>query len=618
MREKIITILIFFIVVASSFYFGFHRLENFSGVDEPYWSYGRVPGFWNAVKTMNWKKTNISDKPGVPLAIVSGAGLPFIGANPKDYKVFRYSPKTPEQLQKIRDIYFRLRLPVFLFTLAMLPVFYFLIKKLLGRNIARFSLLFIGLSPVLLGISLIINSDAMLWILTALSTLGLFVFLKEGERKYLVLSGFFLGLSVITKYVANILFVYFFLIFLLEYIFHAHRKVPIAKYLKQSFVNYAIVLATAVATAFVFFPATWVNLHALLNATIGNKVFSSTWPLFVGLIGLFALDIFAARARFSKIIFDFFVKYKNVIAGALAALFLFFSLFVFLHVWAHLKIFDLQAIIASPKGIGKGEILQKFTGAISADLYSLLFSVSPLILLLVLFSVGNIFRKKDPKRDTITAVYILIFIFLYYLGSTVNEVVTTVRYQIMVYPLVFVLAAIGVHQFLEIEKVKKNMALPAAFAVAVIVLLASLYFVKPHFLAYASEILPKNFVVNLKGMGEGSIEAADYLNSLPGAHEMKIWSDKGAVCEAFIGKCFIDFKRQVFEQNKIDYFVISTDRRSRSLKRTSILDENVDIKKLYRSNDYVFNAIIANNPNDFVRVYQASEFLIKKDDNRED
>ena len=43
-------------------------------------------------------------------------------------------------------------------------------------------------------------------------------------------------------------------------------------------------------------------------------------------------------------------------------------------------------------------------------------------------------------------------------------------------------------------------------------------------------------------MGEGSIEAANYLNALPGAGEMTIWSDKGAVCEAFIGKCLIDFK----------------------------------------------------------------------------
>ncbi|MCI0471343.1 MAG: glycosyltransferase family 39 protein, partial [Candidatus Aminicenantes bacterium] len=372
-------------IISSSFYFGFQRLENFSGVDEPLWSYDRVPKFWNAVSTHNWKKTNICDKPGVPLAIVSGAGLPFI-ENPKSYRYLRFEPKTPEQLQDIRDVYFFLRLPVFLFTLAILPLFYFLIKKLLGKNTARFSIIFIGLSPILLGISLIINSDAMLWILSALATLGLFTYLKERHRKYLILSGFFLGLSVITKYVANILFVYFFLIFLLEYLFHAHRKIPIAKYLKRALIDYLILAATAVGTAFIFFPATWVKFSVLWNATLGNDVFSSTWPLFVGVIGLLAVDALAFRSKFSAIIFGFFAKYKRIISAAVAVLFLAFCAFVFLHVWAGFNVYDLQSIIASPKGIGEGSVIYKYAGAISADFYSLLFSISPLVLVLILFS----------------------------------------------------------------------------------------------------------------------------------------------------------------------------------------------------------------------------------------
>ena len=647
LKKTAVTTLIFISIVASSFYFGFHRLENFSGVDEPLWSYGRVPSFWNAIQQMKWKHTNISDKPGIPLAIVSGAGLPFIGKNPKDYKALRYEPKTIEQLKKIRDIYFDLRLPVFLFTLAMLPVFYFLIKKLLGKNIARFSLIFIGFSPILLGISLIINADAMLWILTALSTLSLFVYLKNneprttnsqlrypdsyspgvssyssrgflpwlhvvrGERKFLLLSGFFLGLSVITKYVANILFVYFFLIFLLEYMFYAHQKIPITKYLKQALASYVILFATAITTAFVFFPATWVKFSALINATIGNKVFSSAWPLFAGVIGLLAIDMFVFTAKFSTIIFNFFTKHKNIIAKATAALFLFLLAFVFLHVYAHVHVFDLQTIIASPKGIGQGNVLEKYGGAISADLYSLLFSVSPLILLFILFAVGNIFWKKELKRDTITAVYIIILIFIYYLGSAVNAVVTTVRYQIMIYPLVFVVAAIGISQFFEIEKIKKFVPLPAVYLMSIIILIFSLQGVKPHFLAYASEILPKNFIVNLKGMGEGSIEAANYLNQLPNVHDMTIWSDKGAVCEAFAGKCFIDFKQKTFAENNIDYFVVSTDRRSRSLKMSNSIKNLVDFKNVYASNNYVFNTIIDNNPNNFVKVLKSSEFLTK-------
>lgn len=609
MKERIITILIFFVIVASSFYFGFHRLENFSGVDEPYWSYGRVPAFWNAIQKHKWKNTNISDKPGVPLAIVSGAGLPFIGENPKDLKPLRYSPKTPDQIQKIRDIYFKLRLPVFLFTLVMLPVFYWLIKKLLGKNVARFALLFIGLSPVLLGISLIINSDAILWILTALSTLSLFVFLKNSERKFLILSGFFLGLSVITKYVANILLVYFFLVFFLEYIFSAYKSNTIGKYLKQALANYIILFLTTMVTAFVFFPATWVRFSTLVNATVGNKVFSSTLPLFVGLIVLIAADTFLLKSKFSNIIFGFLTKYRGLIAKCFAGLFLAFAAFVFLHVYGHVHIIDIQALISQPKGLGQGNVLQKYGGAISSDLYSLLFSVSPLILILILLAVVNIFRKKEMQRNTITVVYILIFIFIFYLGNAVNSVIATVRYQIMVYPLIFVVAAIGISQFLEIEKIKKIVPVLTAYAVLVVVLLGSLFIARPNFLAYASEILPSSFIVNLKGMGEGSFEAASYLNSLPNAHDMTIWSDKGAVCEVFAGKCFIDFKKTTFLQNKIDYFVVSTDRRSRSLKMSKSLKNIADFEKIYKSNAYAFRFIINNNPNDFVKVFKSSEFL---------
>lgn len=609
MRERIVTILIFFVVIASSFFFGFSRLENFSGVDEPYWFYDRVPGFWKNVKEKDWKDTNISDKPGVPLAIISGAGLPFIDGNPKKLKPLRYAPKTPEQIKEIRDIYFKLRLPVFLFTLAMLPVFYWLIKRLLGKNTARFSLLFIGLSPVLLGISLIINSDAMLWILTALSTLSLFVFFKGGERKFLILSGFFLGLSVITKYVANILLVYFFLTFFLEYIFHSRDSVPIGKYLKQALANYALLFLTAIATAFAFFPATWVNFSVLVGATVGNKVFSSTWPFFAGIIALLAADIFVFKTKFSKIVFDFLAKYRGLIAKGFAGLFLAFSAFVFLHVYAGLHVFDLQEIIASPKGIGTGNILWKYGGALTADIYSLLFSVSPLVLIFVLFAAGNVFRKKEMRRDTITALYILIFLFIYYLGSAVNSVVTTVRYQIMIYPLIFVMAAIGISQLLENEKIKKVVPLAAVYLVSIIVLAGSLFIVRPNFLAYASEILPNNFIVNLKGMGEGSFEAAQYLNRFPNAHDMTIWSDKGAVCEVFAGKCFVDFKDNTFKANKIEYFVISTDRRSRSMKFARLMKEKVDFKGLYADEDYIFNEMIANNPNNFVRIFKSSEFL---------
>ena len=601
-KNKIITILVFISIFASSLYFGLPRLKNFSGVDEPYWSYDRVPKFWQSVKDQKWKSTNICDKPGIPLAIISGAGLPFISENIKDLGKLRYDQKTVPELNAIRDIYYKLRFPVFIFTLLSLPLFYFLLKKLLGDTTAKFATIFIGFSPVLLGISLIINSDAILWILTALSTLSLFVFLKDNQKKYLILSGILLGLSVITKYVANILFVYFFFIFLLEYILHAHKNIEIKKYLRESLQNYLILLFVAMLTAFVFFPATWVKFSVLINATLGNAVFASTWPIFVGIIGLLALDTLALKAKLSSAVFGFFIKYKQLLIKIISGVFLALSLLIFLHVYAGVHLFDIHGLISSPKGIGEGNILQKYVGAILADLYSLFFSISPIILFLFLFSVFKLFQKKELERDTITTVYLVIFILIFYLGSAVNDVVTTVRYQIMTYPLVFVLAAIGAKQFWQIEKIKKVFPVWSGYLLAILVLLTSLVFIRPNFLAYASEILPKNLIVNLKGMGEGSFEAGSYLNNLPGAHEMTIWSDKGAVCEAFVGKCYIDFKNKTFKENQFDYFVVSTDRMSRSIKMSNGEIAGVDFKKLYDYQNPQFEFVIGGRNVNFVKV----------------
>jgi hypothetical protein len=396
----------------------------------------------------------------------------------------------------------------------------------------------------------------------------------------------------------------------MEYILFAHGRIEIGKYLKSALINYFILFATAIVTAFVFFPATWVKLSVLVKATIGNAVFSSTWPLFVGVIGLLAIDIFIFKVKFSNIVFDFFVKYRDLIIKIFGISFLLLAVFVFLHVYAGLKIYNLQAIIASPKGIGSGSIPYKYLGALSADLYSLIFSISPLILIFLLFSVFGILRKKELKRDSITVIYIIIFIFIFYLGSAVNAVVNTVRYQIMVYPLAFVLAAIGITEIMKIEKIKKYIPTSAVYVLSMIILLASMLFVKPNYLAYASEILPHNFIVNLKGMGEGSFEAASYLNSLPNAHDMTIWSDKGAVCERFVGRCFIDFKQATFTQNKMDYFVVSTDRKSRTLKLSGSAKKMANFQKAYESKDNAFEVLIDNNSNDFVKVIKSENILI--------
>jgi len=438
---------------------------------------------------------------------------------------------------------------------------------------------------------------------------------------------------VITKYVANMLFIYFFLLFFLEYIFYAHQKMEIGKYLKQSFFNYLTLFTIAIATAFVFFPATWIKFSVLWNATLGNPVFSSTWPIFVGIIIFLSIDNLLLKNEILAHIFKFLIRYKKILSNLIATIFILFISIVFLHVFLNMHIYDIQGLISSPKGIGQdiestdnnslkeiissekigglAFIANQYLGSMTADLYSLMFSISPLILCLMLTPIFFIFRKKEIDRDLITAIYIIIFILFFYLGSAFNNVTTTVRYQIMTYPLAFIMASIGMVQLLKHIKMKENWKLPVAYVFSISILLFSLFQIKPNFLAYASEILPKDYIVNLKGMGEGSFEAGSYLNALPGAHEMTIWSDKGAVCEAFVGKCYIDFKNNTFRENNFDYFVVSTDRMSRSLKMSNGSIEDVDFNSLYSSKNSNFEFIIGGREINFVKVIKNSSLIEK-------
>ena len=524
MKERIITILIFFAIVATSLYFGFHRLQNFSGVDEPLWSYDRVPRFWEVVKEGKWKKTALCDKPGVTLDAVSGIGLLGIKGNPKKMADWRYQAKTPEQLQTLEDLYFKLRFPVYLFTLAMLPVFYWLIKRLLGKNIARFSILFIGLSPVLLGISLMINTDALLWSLLPLTLLSFLVYQKENKRKFLYLSGFLLGLTLLDKYIGNILFPFFFGLIFLKYILD--DEVPrAAAYFKKALIDFGILILVCAVTIAALFPAVWVRSKMLLDVTIYSKAFHKTWPVFFILIALAAIDAFFLKSLVSGNLCDWIRARKRWLTRGILAVVFLLIVFVLANTYLGMKFFDFQAVFNFPSlelkniNLRFGEPLV----IMLSSFFPLLFALVPAAAALFLFAAIEAGRSRLKKGEALYVLYFLIFILFYYAGSAVSGVAPTVRYQIVLYPLAAIIAAIGLGYLISLKSLKKYISFSstASFFVLLLVLFVistySLKSVKPFYLSYASDLLPKRYVLDLRNMGDGSWEAAEYLNSLPDA-----------------------------------------------------------------------------------------------------
>ncbi|MFZ1719965.1 MAG: glycosyltransferase family 39 protein, partial [Candidatus Moraniibacteriota bacterium] len=570
----------------------------YSSVDEPYWTYGRITKFWNGVKAHNWKSTSVNDKPGITVAIISGIGLGTI--DPMPYKSLRGDVKTDAELRDINTINFAFRLPIYLFCIILLPFFYILLRKLFDELTALIAFVLIGLSPILLGISLIINPDSLLWIFLPLSLLSYLVFQKGGGKKYLYASGLLLGLALLTKYVANILYIFFFFLPFLEYIL-AEKKPELRSYLKQSFIHYTILIAISMVTFFLLYPATWVNPKLLLEGTFLSQAFRTTWPLFVGLITFILADILLFREKMTRCILDTCSRYKNLLVQSVALLFLLGIAFTLLNTYTGMRLFDTVATLASPKGTSHSLFIS--ADKIIADIYSLIFGISPLALLGLITALILSLRKK--WLDTFEAkivFYFSSFILFYYLASTVNSVVATVRYQITLYPLVFVISAIGLAHIFSLEKIKKYMTSIVGIILVIMLSVWSLLSVRPFYFAYTSALLPQQYFVNLKDMGDGSYEAAAYLNNLPNPEKLTIWSDKGAVCAVFKGKCIIGFTNKRLKGVSFDYVVVSSGRKSRTLKLAGKASSIINFKKAYDTNETAFSVSIGNRPNNFVKV----------------
>ncbi|HWQ59954.1 MAG TPA: glycosyltransferase family 39 protein [Candidatus Fimivivens sp.] len=606
MIKKYGSVVILTAIICVDLFLGLTRLGTYSAVDEPYWTYGRISKFWSAIDAHRWNSTDINDKPGITVALLSGFGL--LRYDPMVYEHVRGEIKTDAVLSDIDGINFWFRLPIFLFCIFMLPAFYFFLKRIAGKTVALISSVMIGLSPILLGIAMIINPDSLLWIFLPLSLLSMFAYRKQPKAWYLIASGVFLGLSLLTKYVANILYVFFLALPFLEYVF-SDEKPPLREYIKKAFTDYLVLAAVSLLTFYTLYPATWKHPDVLLEGTFGSKAFEKTWPAFAGLLLFVAIDTLFLSNRMLVPVFDFFSRFRRALATILMSIFLSLILFVFADTYLGMRPFDFEGILSSPKGIGVASEgpLMAVAGAVLADVYSLIFGMHPLILILFIVGLMSATRREgSPIREKNMVIYLALFILLYYAASTANGVVATVRYQIILYPLAFVIAAIGAERLLHLVKRPKHTVRLVTAALLFTVLTVSLIRIRPFFFAYASPLLPDRYLLNTKDMGDGSYEAAAYLNSLPGAHDLVVWSDKGAVCTEFVGTCNIGFSVKDIRGKTFDYFVVSAGRKSRSLKLSGSVNDIIDFRRLYGDIDSEKVIVIGDRDDNYVRIVPAS------------
>jgi len=572
--EQKIIILMLGLLMVNFFGFGLYHLTKFETVDEHFWKYKRIGKYWEGVKLGlkdgHWKKTHINDKPGVTVAILSGVGLIFEpnpelhrNRDPKDTDNENYTIYRQEQTERLNFLF---RFPILLFSTLILPLFYWLIKQFANKKIALLSTIFISTSPILIGMSQIINPDALLWSFAGLAVFSFFALLKRQKREFLLLACLFSGLALLSKYTANILFPFFLMVIFSKAYFDetiSNSKTTFNLYLKKQFNNFLIVFISSSLIFIFFLPAIFEKAKYLYEGTVGSPASEAYLFPFWSFIVFWAVDSYVFKNVILYFVISQLRRFRKLIFVGIFILFTSLLLLILINPHLSSPIIPLEDVkedtfidgdMVFPQ-LQDYNYLSRGIAMYSIEVQPFLFSLTPVVLIGLMFLlILRIIKNKKQTLYDLYAFILVLFIAVYFGGNLFSGVLVNPRYAIMLYPIVYFLSAIGVWELLKKCKQAEVHYLPI-FVLIILLGVFSLWKIKPFYLNYENILLPKKFVLT-DAWGYGEYEAAQYLNSLDNSDELVIWSDRSAIYQFIKGKGIRDYKIDL-EKTVPQYFVFS-------------------------------------------------------------
>lgn len=613
------------------FSFGLFHIAQFETTDEHFWKNERITKYYRGIKEGlhggQWKKTRINDKPGVSIALVSGMGLPFADniASYRDKEAEKMSGDifTVYRTELTERINFALRFPLLLVNTFLLFYFFWVIgTSTKNAWIAAITTILIALSPILIGISQVINPDALLWSFGAAAFFSYFALLTTGERKFIALSALFMGLALLAKYTANILLL-FFLLLLFARLLYADEAIAVKEFLRRQYGALFAITLSAWAIFALLMPAVFHKPQHFLYGTILSPVLK---PILLPL-GIFLacalIDLFLFNAKGTCVILAILKKFRLFFIRVAAAIVLLLVACALLNAWTGTPLFPLDNI--KEEAYWEGELVfaqissdNQFVRAflvINIQAQNVIFSLPPLFLLILCVGWGMMFFGKWPLSAGASALVITCAPLLFFIGGLASDVFVNPRYAILLYPLLAFFAALtldAAHPLLRrfFPSLKER-----TFWISVsLLLIASCFFAfwhaKPFYLTYESSFLPKKYFIG-DSWGYGSYEAARYLNALPNARDILIWSDRSGVCQFFVGKCIRDYKINL-DKTVPEYFVFS---RRGMLRHPFLWDPKANKKPRHAESYYYEKAhvnpswilMMNDRPQNFVTIVAAQE-----------
>lgn len=475
--------ILLFVILAIYLFFGLTHLTKFVSFDEHYWLYNsdndRIHQYWSAISSGDWKDTRINDKPGITLAYTSGLALLFDNNIVDEHVLFTDKTVKIFNPQKTEQINFLFRLPILLLSGFFAFYFFWIIKKITQDEwLALLAVALTYLSPVIIGISQIVNPDSLFWIFAFASMLSYAAWLKLSEKKFFWLTLVLFGFSMASKYVSVILIPFFLFMLLAFYLFEfstwENKREGLQKsVLKNSFAYWGIIAGGFLIFALMM-PAVFVEPKYFYAGTIG---FPGMAPIFW--FSMLAVTFLAGDARFNqnRALYYLLDKLQIIkkIAPKLIAFVLVASVFFVLINWMlRHRLIDLSDIPFDMKRkpeFGNLPFMYKFI----METVPLAFASLPLILFsLIYLWTKNIFQKIKYEY---LAFILSAFIVIFYLAVIKQGLVLTIRYSIILYPISALLSAIALVNFFGAKKEQEDSRKLSIFFSVLIAVIVLLFFV---------------------------------------------------------------------------------------------------------------------------------------------
>ncbi len=603
--------LLFLLPLGLYFWFGLQHLTQFETADEHFWiSEGwpngnhdivpaRIPTYWQAFEEKRWQDTLINDKPGIAVAIVSGLGQYLYHGWPdrvveqNDYsQVF-----DPERSERVN---FAFRLPLLILN-GVLGVFILVTFWRLTRRpwTALIGATLIVVSPILIGITQIVNPDALLWSFVTLSLLSFLLFVQKRRWHDAVLTSLFLGFALLSKYTAVILFPFFFVVILLFLFLNATTLIAEGRLRRTALIlglSYPFVIALAVLVFSLGLPAVYVNPELLWVGVSRVGHFFGMMEILLYADGFLLADAIIFRSRIIGFIFS-----RTQIIGQLVSRTIYATLFLLVVVTVVNWMADNTLSVPSI-AYDEDDASVMFAGVdifrrILLESYPLVFSLTPLALLGLLLSWGAaIFRKNGQEFALLSLTGFLVAFFA---GVLSQSLLVNVRYGLVAYPVALLIAAYGLSLPFDRSGRWRFVRLPL-FLLIVAGSVASLWSIRPFYFNYANDLLPKQYIVS-GAWGLGAYEAAQFINArAEDPSQLTVWTDYEGFCPFFGGRCIkgtqLYWNKRSVKRN-VDYYVTSRRGAMRMSERTE-----ADMDR-YRDDEPLWEMHIDGRPGNFIRVY---------------